>query len=791
MQARKTVSILFCDVVDSTPLGEQLDPESLQRVMSRWFAEARAIVERHGGTVEKFIGDEVMAVFGVPVVHEDDALRAVRSASAMRDRLVSLNDELEEAYGVRLAVRIGVNTGEVVVGDPSTGGTFVTGEPVNMAKRLEQAAEPGQILIGKTTYPLVANAVQAGPLESFPVKGKREAVAPFRVEHVDAGAPGVARRHDTPLVDRTLELARLEHAFAAAAGRLTSRLVTVVGAAGLGKTRLTEELVHRVADRARVLTGRCLPYGDGITFWPLIEVLRSLGDDGLDGALAGAEDGEAVAERLRALTSDAPGPVDELFWAARRLLESLAAEKPVVLVLEDIDRAEPTFLDLVEYLLSRIEGAPVLLVCPARPELLERRPEWTAPNERSDLIILEPLSESDAETLLAGLGAELDDATRERVLRSAEGNPLYVEQLAALAGSGEVVVPPTIQALLAERLDRLQHDERAILERAAVVGQEFSLRIVTDLCPPELRGDVGRHLLALVRKELIRPHASSSTREDSFRFRHALIRDVAYEGMPKEARALFHEWCADWIERNGGDRVAELDEIAGYHLERAVRLRADLGPRDARTQRLAARAAALLGAAGGRAHAPRRCPGRRGPARAHRALLDSDDPARVPVSVELGAALHAGGQFDRADLVLTEATAAAGRLGDERLLAHAELEHAFVRMYSEPERALPRLEGVAEGAVEVFARFDDDAGLARAWRVVAGGQFGRGHYADAAADPRPRHRTCRPSRRRTRGGRPSGASASRSRLVRCRPTRRSRERSRSSRGLATTWWARA
>src|SRR4051812_7904234 len=191
MQARKTVSILFCDVVDSTPLGEQLDPESLQRVMSRWFAEARAIVERHGGTVEKFIGDEVMAVFGVPVVHEDDALRAVRSAAALRERLETLNDELEALFGVRLEVRIGVNTGEVVVGDPASGGTFVTGEPVNLAKRLEQAAAPGQILIGKSTYPLVANAVQAGPLESFHVKGKREAVSRWQIEQVDTGAAGV------------------------------------------------------------------------------------------------------------------------------------------------------------------------------------------------------------------------------------------------------------------------------------------------------------------------------------------------------------------------------------------------------------------------------------------------------------------------------------------------------------------------------------------------------------------------------------------------------------------------
>src|SRR3954464_2070516 len=231
MQARKTVSILFCDVVDSTPLGEQLDPESLQRVMSRWFAEARAIVERHGGTVEKFIGDEVMAVFGVPVVHEDDALRAVRSASAMRERLVGLNDELEEAYGVRLAVRIGVNTGEVVVGDPSTGGTFVTGEPVVLAKRLEQAADPGQILIGKTTYPLVENAVRAGPLESFSVKGKRDIVSPWTVEHVEEGAAGVARRLDAPLVGRTAELARLVAAFDATAAGGTCRLVTLLGPA--------------------------------------------------------------------------------------------------------------------------------------------------------------------------------------------------------------------------------------------------------------------------------------------------------------------------------------------------------------------------------------------------------------------------------------------------------------------------------------------------------------------------------------------------------------------------------
>ncbi|HEU5212953.1 MAG TPA: adenylate/guanylate cyclase domain-containing protein [Gaiellaceae bacterium] len=719
MQGRKTVSILFCDVVDSTPLGEQLDPESLQRVMSRWFAEARTIVELHGGTVEKFIGDEVMAVFGVPVVHEDDALRAVRSASAMRDRLTSLNDELEQAYGVRLAVRIGVNTGEVVVGDPSSGGTFVMGEPVNLAKRLEQAAAPGQILIGKATYPLVANAVRAGPLESFRVKGKREAVAPFRVEHVDTDAPGVARRRDTALVDRKAELARLEEAFEAAAAETTSRLVTLVGAAGLGKTRLADELVQHVADRARVLTGRCLPYGDGITFWPLIGVLHALGKDGLGAALAGADDRDAVAERLRALTSDAPGPVDELFWAARRLVESLAADRPLVLVLEDIHRAEPTFLDLVEYLHSRIDSAAVLIVCPARPELLERRPGWTAPRERADVVVLEPLAERDADALLAGLGADLDDATRERVLRSAEGNPLYVEQLAALAETGELVVPPTIQALLSERLDRLGDDERAVLERAAIVGQEFSRRAVTDLCPPELRSSVGRHLLALVRRELVRPHASGSTTEDGFRFRHALIRDVTYETMPKEARALFHEWFADWLDRNAGERATELEEIVGYHLEQAVRMRAELGPTDARSHRLARRGAQRLAASGRRAFGRDDLPAAVNLLARALALLAPDASERPALLATLASAQAKSGDFRLAEETFALGADEASRVGDRRSALRITVERQAMRFFTAPNQTSEENIRVAQAVIPELEALGDDLGLAKAWRLLS------------------------------------------------------------------------
>jgi class 3 adenylate cyclase len=278
-EVRKTITTLICDVVHSTALGERTDPESVRRIMTRYFDEMRIIVERHGGTVEKFIGDEVMAVFGVPTVHEDDALRAVRAGAEMRARVEQLNDELAADWGIRLAVRIGINTGEVVAGDPSTEQTFVTGDPVNVAKRLQQAAGAGEILIGNATYPLVRDAVKAGPLESFAVKGRRETVAPWRLDEVDATAPGLGRRLDAPLVGRTAELAELIDAFEQAVNERSTRLVTVTGPAGIGKSRLVSELLGAVADRATILTGRCLSYGEGITFWPLVEIVRQAGGE--------------------------------------------------------------------------------------------------------------------------------------------------------------------------------------------------------------------------------------------------------------------------------------------------------------------------------------------------------------------------------------------------------------------------------------------------------------------------------------------------------------------------------
>ena len=499
--------------------------------------------------------------------------------------------------------------------------------------------------------------------------------------------------------------------------------MTLLGPAGIGKTRLAEELRGMLGNRARVLTGRCLPYGDGITFWPLVELLRALGPEGLETAFADVDDRDAVLERLADVTG-APErrAVDELFWGARRLVEVLAAERPLLLVFEDVDRGEPTFLDLLDYLHSRIEGAPVLVLCLARPELLDRRPALVrAARPRGDRVARAAVGGASRSGCSPGSAAELDDPARERVLRSAEGNPLYVEQLAALAETGELVVPPTIQALLAERLDRLEAGERAILERAAIVGQEFSRRAVTDLCPPELRAEVGRHLLALVRKELIRPHASASSAEDGYRFRHGLIRDVAYEAMPKEARALFHEWFADWMERNAGERLTEIEEIVGYHLEQAVRLRARARPggrAHAPPGRASGRAARRLGPARVR---PRRRAGRGEPARPRARRRDGRDRRARRARDRPGERVHAQRRLLGRHGGAAQGGGRARRTARRPAPRAARGDRARVLHRRSPTRTrqTDRMTRIAESAIPELEKLGDELGLAKAWWLLS------------------------------------------------------------------------
>src|SRR6058998_733154 len=407
--SRRTVTVLFADVADSTPLGERLDPETLRQVMSRWFEEMSEVLERHGGTVEKFIGDAVMAVFGIPDLHEDDALRAVRAATELRVALAKLNEELEHELGVHIGIRVGVNTGEVVAGDGTGGQMLVTGDPVNVAKRLEEAARTGEILIGDGTRRIVENAALLEPRDELTVKGKAGPVVAWNVLGVIEGAPAYARRLDARLVGRTEELRTLRDTFASAVAERTCRIVTVIGPAGIGKSRLASELSHNVRDEAQTVTGRCLPYGDGITFWPLVQIIGALGsEDGVREILAGAEDAELVAERvLSAIGSTSKlTPGSEMFWAVRRLFE---------------------------YLAGWTHDAPVLLLCLARPDLLEERHGWlSAPNTTG--MVLGPLTDTELEQLLDEIAQEwpLDAAARARITEAAEGNPLYVEQMAAM-----------------------------------------------------------------------------------------------------------------------------------------------------------------------------------------------------------------------------------------------------------------------------------------------------------------------------------------------------------------------
>jgi len=512
-EVRKVVTVVFCDLSGSTALGGRTDPEALRATMRGYYEQMRTILERHGGTVEKFVGDAVMAVFGVPVAHEDDALRAVRAAWEMHEAVPKLG----------LAARIGVNTGEVVAGE---GDTLVTGDAVNVAARLEQAAEASEVLVGSETRRLVRDAVTVERVD-VDAKGKGRVEA-FRLVDVDLDAAPVARRLDTPLVGRRTELEQLRHAFDRAVREQRCHLFTLLGSAGVGKSRLVREFLTGVD--ACVLEGRCLDYGEGITFWPVVSILKQLGD--------------RAEPTLQRVVEGATTP-NELFWAVRAQLEEVARERPLVVCFDDIQWGEQTFLDLVDHVADLSRGAPLLLLCVARPELLDKRPGWGGGKLNATTILLEPLGAEECAELIAVHGG-VDEDTERRILAVADGNPLFVEEMVALVREdGDVRVPSTVQALLQARLDQLARDERTVMERGAVEGQIFHRAAVLELTQAP---DVEPQLAGLVRKELIHP-APPTLAGDAFRFRHLLIRDAAYDALPKETRADLHERFANWLER--------------------------------------------------------------------------------------------------------------------------------------------------------------------------------------------------------------------------------------------------
>jgi class 3 adenylate cyclase/tetratricopeptide (TPR) repeat protein len=745
-EVRKTVTIVFSDLKGSTSLGERLDPESLREVMTHYFAEMRAALERHGGRVEKYIGDAIMAVFGLPKAHEDDALRAVRAACEMKAALEAVNEELEKRWGVRLENRTGVNTGEVVAGDSVDAQRLVTGDTVNVAARLEQAAPALEILIGEPTYRLVRHAVEVEEVEPLELKGKAERVGAYRLRSVREDVETVLRNRQAKLVGRERELELLEMELAGARSESRPRLVTVVAQAGLGKSRLVEELLTRAGAEATTLRGRALAYGDGITFWPLVEVVRQAAgiqnndrsEVALEKLRALAPEHEDVVARVGSAIGLAPQsfPLHELFWATRELFELLAQERPLVVAFEDLHWAEPTFLALVESLAEGVE-APLLLLCDARPELLETRRGW-AQRERASVVELEPLSDAESERVIENMLGDtgLEGEVLAHVVRAAEGNPLFVEQLMSMllddglielvddrwrtrGDLGTLTIPPTIQTLLAARLDRLTDEQRAVLDPAAVIGHIFPADAVRALVPDPVRPDVEEHLAVLVFKQLVAAVGPESGFDDGYRFEHVLIRDTAYDALLKRNRATLHERFVDWAEefnRSRG-RESEFEEILGYHLEQAHRYLGELGPLDDHGRGLGVRGSEKLASAGRRAFQRGDMPAAVNLLRRASALLPADDPSRRELLPILAEAMMETGGFAAAEALLEEVVATAD---DVRLRSEAVLTRLLVQHHVSTDLAAWRntVLAEAESLIPALGAIGAHAELAKAWRMI-------------------------------------------------------------------------
>jgi class 3 adenylate cyclase/tetratricopeptide (TPR) repeat protein len=763
---RKLVTVLFADVVGSTALGERLDPETMRTLLGRYFRAARTVLERHGGTVEKFIGDAVMAVFGIPVVHEDDALRGVRAAVELREAINNINDELAAERGLRLEFRIGVNSGEVVVGSTDgASGSLVTGDSVNVAARLEQAAAPAEVLIGHATYRLVRDFVTAEPAPPLAAKGKSEPLLAYRLLGLaTARERQGAGRVELPFVGRRREQARLREAFEDAGLERRCYLFTLLGSAGVGKSRLVAEFLAGIGTEATVVGGRCLPYGEGITYWPIGEVVRMAAgvEEGDDAAAARARiadlvAGEPDAERIANLVAGAVGlsteaaPREEVFWALRRLLETLARERPLVCLIEDIHWAEPTLLDLLEHVSDWSRDAPILLLCTARTELLDMRPTWGGGKLNSTTILLEPLTSDLTRELVESLLGQrgLPRPILDRILQTAEGNPLFAEEIVRMlidegllrsAGEGDkwtfdvsleqVPIPTSVQAVIAARLDRLPVQERMVAERAAVAGRVFERDAVQALVPDGERDDVPAHLLALVRKEFVQPDRSELSADDAFRFRHLLIRDTAYEALSKQERSELHERFADWLEAVTGDRVNEYAEIVGYHLEQAQRYRRELGLDDQRTAELAQRAGVRLADAGRRAH-------HRGDPDGAIKLISRaisilpDSVGRREAMVSLIASAIMVGQWQVARRVSAQLLADAHAAHDEPATWKARLLDQAARMWSDPSFSYDATVRDIANAIPVFELANDHQGLAIAYQAEQDVHLGNAQWAKA------------------------------------------------------------
>jgi class 3 adenylate cyclase len=740
-ETRKIVTALFCDLVGSTSLGEHHDPEILRPILGTYFDEMREAVERHGGRVQKFIGDAVVAVFGLPSAHEDDALRAVRAAVEMQARMATL----DAASPFPLAARIGITTGEVLVpGDDRP----IIGDAMNTASRLQSGAQPGDVLMGEPTWRLVRGAVVALAVPPIAAKGKAEPVAAWRVQDV---RPAAARA-DTPFVGRGRYVRMLEEALDDAVAADGCVLVTILAPPGVGKSRLAEAFVASLEDRATILSGQTPSYGEGVTFAPLVELVsqavgRPSGEAGevaaaLRARLAGHPDGASVADRLAQFLGVGDASGADTSWAMRRLLEVVAADRPLVVQLEDLHWAETPMLDLVDAVVDRLH-APVLVLCLARPELLEQRPTWAAGKPRAITATLPPLSAGEtrkiAEILL---GPQTPASVVQRICDTAEGNPLYLEQFAAMLGDQgllvegrwmgadevEVEVPTSLQALLAARLDRLDPVTRLVLERASIEGRRFRVTSVRALAPEVAPVELASSIAALDMSGLVQLEDEAGGR---WRFAHALVLDAAYRGLSKAQRAELHERLAEWLAVEDAEQ-ADVGESVARHLERALHLREELGLRDERSAALASRAGELFAVAGTRAFVTLDFITTRDLLGRAAALLPQGDPRRLDLLPNLAVALTETGRPEETEVLLTKSLEQSRVEGSERDVLRAKVQLLANLVYRSPSDVeIDHAVAEAEEAARVLEVLGDEVGLAEVAIALDYLEFMRGRLARA------------------------------------------------------------
>jgi class 3 adenylate cyclase/tetratricopeptide (TPR) repeat protein len=764
-EERKVVSVLFVDLVGFADRSDRADPEDVRATLRPYHARVKDEIERLGGTVEKFVGDAVMAVFGAPVAHEDDAERAVRAALRIIDAIPELN---ATHPGLELAVRVAVNTGEAVVSlgaRPEAGEGIVTGDVVNTASRLQQAAPVGGVVVGEVTYRATRDTVDCEELPPVSVKGKAEPIRIWRAtgvrSHLRAEEEQPPR---APLVGRDDELALLEQTYARTLREQDVQLVTVTGEPGIGKTRLLSEFRDRLSERVEAVTwqqGRCLPYGEGITFWALGEIVKAQAgilesdspeqaSEKLSTAVAAvvedASEREWFKARLAPLVGaqlvEAPGTAEraESFTAWRRFLESIAERGPLVLVLEDLHWADVALLEFVEHLVDLSTGVPVLLVCAARPEVYERHPGWGGGKRNSTTLSLSPLTDDETARLISVLlsQAVLPVGTQAVLLERSGGNPLYAEEFVRMltdrgiltrrgrvvevAPEAEIPVPETVQAVIAARLDSLPAERKALLHDAAVVGKVFWTGALAWMGrTPERAVEEG--LYELVRKELVRPVRVSSVKDQpEYSFWHLLVRDVAYGQIPRAARAAKHRAAAQWIERIAEDRVTDHAEILAHHYAQALELAHAAGSA-AEARELEAPTRRFLVMAGDRAFALDAAKAeayyRRG-----LELLPPGQPDRAMVLTKAAEAGFLNGRFAEAEQAYEEAIAELRDQGDPLGIGAAMVSLSLVRGFrGETERARTLLTEV----VELLEREPPGPELARAYTQMARESMLSGH----------------------------------------------------------------